>query len=246
VPVLLFLYPDREADAVTSMSLFFVLLNSASGAVAYGRQRRIDYRTAAWLAAGTLPGAVLGALLVGQFPRRQFEGLFAAVLVGLASYLLLRRRGTGLVQPVAGRGVSRRRLRDAYDNTFVYSFHLWKGVALAALTGFLGALLGIGGGVINVPMMSLVMHFPMHIAVATSQLVVAAMAGQSTAVHIASGTLGWNETFLQAALLAAGALPGAQVGARLARRFQGEVITRVLAVCLLVVGLRLGLRALGF
>jgi uncharacterized membrane protein YfcA len=213
--------------------------------VAYARQRRIDYRTAAWLAAGTLPGAVGGALVVGQFPRRGFEGLFAGVLAVLAVYLLVRRGGTGIVEPVSGHRVSRRRLRDAYGNTFVYSFHMWKGVAGAALTGFLGALLGIGGGVINVPMLSVVLHFPVHIAVATSQLVVAAMAGQSTAVHIASGTLGWNSVLLQAGLLAAGALPGAQVGARLARRFQGEVITRVLAVCLLIVGVRLGLRTLG-
>jgi hypothetical protein len=213
--------------------------------VAYARQQRIDYRTAAWLAVGTLPGAIGGALLVGQFPRRGFEALFAGVLGALAIFLLVRRSGTGLVEPVTGRRVSRRRLRDAYGNTFVYSFHMWKGVSGAGLTGFLGALLGIGGGVINVPMLSVVLHFPVHVAVATSQLGVAAMAGQSTAVHIASGTLGWNSVLLHAGLLAAGALPGAQVGARLARRFQGEVITRVLAVCLLVVAARLGLRALG-
>jgi hypothetical protein len=245
VPFLLLLYPDRDADAITSMSLFFVLLNSASGALAYARQRRIDYRTAFWLSLGTLPGAIGGALVVGQVPRSLFEGVFAAVLVLLAAYLLLRRDQTGLVEPVSGRWVSRRLLRDAFGNTFVYSFKLWQGVALAAATGFFGALLGIGGGVVNVPMMTVVLHFPTHIAVATSQLVVGAMAGQSTAVHIASGTLGWNETLGQASLLALGALPGAQVGARLARRIQGQVITRVLAISLLLVGLRLALAAFG-
>lgn len=245
IPVLLFLYPDRDPEAITSMSLFFVLLNSASGTVAYARQGRIDYRTGGWLTLATLPGAVAGALVVGLFPRRQFEGMFATVLIGLSTYLLLRRAATGLVEPVSGPRVNRRRIRDAYGNTYVYAFHLWKGIALATATGFFGAMLGIGGGVVNVPMLTIVLHFPIHIAVATSQLVVGAMAGQTTLVHVISGTLGWNEVLGQAALLSLGALAGAQTGARLARRFRGEVITRVLAVSLMIVGIRLALDAAG-
>lgn len=244
VPVLLFLYPERKPETITSMSLFFVLLSSLSGTLAYARQKRIDYRTGAWLAAGTLPGAVGGALLVSAVPRRAFEAGFAAVLVSLAVFLIVRRTSTGIVPPPQGIGVARRRITDAFGNTFVYSLQVWKGVPLAAGIGFFGALLGIGGGVIQVPMMVVVLHLPVHIAVATSQVVVAAMAGQSTATHLVRGTLGIDETLVQALLLAAGALPGAQVGARLARRVASESITRVLAGAVFVVGVRLAWGAL--
>jgi hypothetical protein len=244
VPVLLLLYPDRKPETITSMSLLFVLLSSLSATFAYARQKRIDYRSGAWLAAGTLPGAIGGALLVTAVPRRAFEAGFAAVLIALALFLLLRRAQSGIVQPPTGRGVIRRRLTDAFGNTFVWSMQLWKGLPMAPVIAFVGALLGIGGGVIQVPMMVIVLHFPVHIAVATSQVVVTVMAAQSTATHIAQGTIGFDETLAQALLLAVGALPGAQVGAWLSRQFAGAAITRVLAASVLLVGVRLAYGAL--
>lgn len=243
VPLLLFIYPDRRPETITSMSLVVVFLNSLSGTAAYARQLRIDYRTAAWLAAGTLPGAVAGALLVAEVPRRGFEFGFAAVIIGLATYLVLRRPATGLVQPPQGRGVARRRIRDAYGNTWVYSLQIWRGVPLSAAIGFFGAMLGIGGGIIQVPMMVVVLHVPIHIAVATSQVVVAAMSAQSTLTHTISGTLGWNSTLAEAGMLALGAIPGAQAGALIARRFQGSGITKVLSASLFIVGARLAYSA---
>ena len=46
VPVLLFLYLHRSPEEITSISLVFVLVNAASGSIAYARQRVIDYRSA--------------------------------------------------------------------------------------------------------------------------------------------------------------------------------------------------------
>ncbi len=51
--------------------------------------------------------------------------------------------------------------------TYSYSFVLWLFVA-ANLAGFLGALLGVGGGVFIVPVMVLMFHLPIKIAVAAS------------------------------------------------------------------------------
>ncbi len=243
VPVLLLLYPDESPGTLTAISLFVVCLNAISGSVAYGLQRRIDVRSGLWFAAGTFPGAVAGAVVVGYIPRRLFDGLFAVILGLVGVYLLTRRAPTGIAPPVTGRGVVRRVIRDAQGNTFAYSFHLWKGVAISAGVGFLSSLLGIGGGIIHVPVMATVLHFPVHVATATSQFVLAFMAAEGTAVHFAHGTLGWDRSLVQAALLAAGAIPGAQAGARLARRLHGPVILRALALALVVVALRLGAKA---
>ncbi len=245
VPVLLLLYPEKEAQTITAMSLFVVMANAISGSAAYARQKRIDFRSGSWFAAATLPGAVAGAIVVGFIPRRAFDAIFAAVLIGIGLYLLLRKMQQSIMPPVTGRGVVRRRITDANGNAFFYSFKMPVGVALSGGIGFLSSLLGIGGGVIHVPVMATILHFPIHIAAATSQFVLMFMAAEGTSVHFATGTLHWDSSLGQAALLAAGAVPGAQAGAWLSRKVNGGMILRVLAGALILVGIRLGMKAAG-
>lgn len=245
VPVLLLVYPEKDPEQITAISLLVVCANAASGSVAYGLQKRIDFRSAWWFIFGTVPGAVAGAIAVGYVPRRLFDAIFALVLAGAGLFLLARRPTQAIVPPVRGRGVVRRVIRDTHGNTFAYSYHLWKGVLLSTAVGFISSLLGIGGGIIHVPIMSMVLHFPVHIATATSQFVLMFMAAEGTGVHIAQGVLGWDRTLAVALLLAAGAIPGAQAGAQLARRLHGGIILRALAASLILVAVRLGLKAAG-
>ncbi len=245
VPILLLIYPEKDAQTITAMSLLVVFFNALSGSIAYARQLRIDYRSGLWFALGTLPGAIAGAIIVGYIPRRMFDAIFALVLVLLGLYLLLRTTNQAIIAPVTGRGVVRRRIRDAQGNTFFYSFKLPLGIALSGGIGFLSSLLGIGGGVIHVPVMATILHFPIHIAAATSQFVLTFMSAEGTAVHLITGTLHWDRSLFQALALAAGAIPGAQAGAFLSRKVHGGIILRALAAALLLVGFRLGLKAAG-
>jgi uncharacterized membrane protein YfcA len=245
VPILLLLYPDEEAQTITAISLFVVCANAISGSIAYARQRRIDYTSGGWFAISTLPGAVLGAVVVGYIPRTLFDGIFAVTLIGLGLYLALRSGRQAIQAPVTGRGVVGRMFKDRRGQTFVYSFQLWKGMLYSAGIGFMSSLLGIGGGVIHVPVMTTVLHFPIHIATATSQFVLMFMSAQGTSVHLVTGNLSFDEDLAKAILLASGAIPGAQVGAIAARHLHGHVITRALAVSLMLVGARLGLKAAG-
>jgi uncharacterized membrane protein YfcA len=243
VPILLLIYPDRSPETITAMSLLVVFFNATSGSLAYARFGRIDYYSGAWFAVGTLPGAVIGAVLVGYIPRRTFDAVFAGTLLAIGLYLIFRRGTQAIRDPLTGRGVVRREMPDRHGHRFVYSYRLWQGVALAAAIGFVSSLLGIGGGVVHVPVMVTVLHFPVHIAAATSQFVLAFMAGEGTAVHVFEGTLHWDRALVESLLLAAGAIPGAQAGAMLSRRVAGPGIMRALAVALVVVGVRLAVKA---
>ncbi|MFN0096480.1 MAG: sulfite exporter TauE/SafE family protein [Dehalococcoidia bacterium] len=247
VPVLLLLYPDRDAEEITSISLAVVCLNAISGATAFGWQKRIDYRSGIAFAAATLPGALLGAYVVGFLPRTLFDAIFALVLGGIGLLLLLRRQAVvHLREPVTGRwGIARRMVTDRSGQTFFYAFDMRRAVLSTAVIGFLSSLLGIGGGVIQVPLMVSALHFPVHIATATSQFVLAFMAGEGTALHLASGVFDWDHGIPEALLLSLGAVPGAQAGAAIARRVPAPVILRLLAASLLLVALRLGLKAAG-
>jgi uncharacterized membrane protein YfcA len=140
----------------------------------------------------------------------------------------------------------RRRVRDRAGNTFVYSYQLWKGVLISVAVGFVSSFLGIGGGIVHVPIMATVLHFPVHVATATSHFVLAFMSAEGTLVHLSTGTLAWNVWLGRAVLIGVGAIAGAQLGARVSHRLRGTAIIRALAVALMLVGARLGLQAVAF
>ena len=115
---------------------------------------------------------------------------------------------------------------------------------LSLFVGFFSSLLGVGGGFIHVPLMTAVLHFPVHVATATSQFVLGFMALEGSSVHIVSGDIGWDENLAKAGVLAIEAVIGAQGGARVSRHLPPLVITRILAVTLVIVAARLGITAL--
>jgi len=81
VPLLLFLYPRQTPAQLTAVSLAVVFVNACSGSVSYYRLRRADYRSGFLLAIATIPGAVVGAILVGAVPRGVFEAIMGSDLV---------------------------------------------------------------------------------------------------------------------------------------------------------------------
>jgi uncharacterized membrane protein YfcA len=239
VPVLLLIYTDEDPASITAISLAVVFFNAVSGSAAYARLRRIDYFTGLIFAAATIPGAVGGALLVDAVPRQTFDLLFGALLIALAAYTLWGAgRTTAVRSPVRGWGVVTRTMPAEEGTTFRYSYSLWQGILYSGVVGFISSLLGIGGGVIHVPIMITLLRMPAHVAVATSHFVLAFMSGAGSAVHLSDGTLA-GENLVRALLLAVGVIPGAQLGARLAQRFSGPIIARLLVVALIALGIRL-------
>lgn len=244
VPALLLIYPDENATAITSISLMVVFFNAVSGSAAYARLKRIDYATGVVFAAASIPGAVGGAFLVSIVPRNVFDLMFGVLLLVLAGYTLWGAGQTAQIRPpVRGWGVVTRTMHgEAPGETFRYSYNMWQGILYALAVGFLSGLLGIGGGVIHVPLMITMLRFPVHVAVATSHFVLAIASLSGTSVHLASGELeGVN--LARALLLAVGVVPGAQLGAKLGQRIKGPLIVRLLAFALFGLGVRLVLAA---
>jgi uncharacterized membrane protein YfcA len=240
VPVLLLVYPDEDPVQITSISLAVVFFNAVSGSAAYARLKRIDYPTGMIFAAAALPGAVAGALVVREVPRGAFDVLFGFALLAVALYTIWAvGRPVVMRTPSRGRFVLKRTMHGMQPGeTFRYSYNVLHGVLFSAGIGFFSSLLGIGGGIIQVPVMTTVLRFPVHVATATSQFVLMFMSGEGSAVHLINGDLA-GVNLGRALLISVGAIPGAQVGARLAQRFGGPTIARLLAAALIVVGARL-------
>jgi hypothetical protein len=240
VPMLLIFYPDEDAATITSISLGVIFFNALSGSAAYARLRRIDYLSGLVFAAASVPSAIGGALLVGVVPRHVFDVIFGVALLAVAAYTMwVAGRPVVMRQPLRGRGVISRTMPGTEEgSTFSWSYNVAHGALFSAGIGLLSSLLGIGGGVFQVPLMINVLRFPVHVATATSQFVLLFMSGEASAVHLANGDL-LGENLVRALLLSLGAIPGAQIGARLAQRFHGPLIARLLAGALIIVGGRL-------
>ena len=236
MPLLLLLYPHESPARLTAVSLAVVLANASSGSFSYYRLRRADYKSGAWLAVATIPGAILGAIVVGTIPRVQFELIMGLTLLVAGIYLAARPLGRFPLLSSATFSVERT-ITDLQGSSHRYRFNLGLAMVFSVVVGFVSSLLGIGGGIIHVPLLTTFFEFPEHIATATSHFVLIFTSGAGTATHVYEsdygGTVGVTIS------LAAGVLIGAPFGAALSRRVTGGSIIRLLAIALGLVGLRL-------
>lgn len=222
VPLLAVLYPREPASILTAISLATIAANAIAGSITYARMGRLDLRAGLVFAVAGIPGSILGAMVTGRLDRRVFDPLLgvvlllAAVLVGWRSRLGDRAEGT-------------RAPRDGR--------RLAVGAAASVLVGFLASLLGIGGGVMHVPLLVFLLGFPVHIATATSHFVLAILAVTAVIVHAADGTL--RPGLARLTPLVLGVLVGAPFGARISARVPATPILRGLAVALALVGVRM-------
>jgi uncharacterized membrane protein YfcA len=246
MPLLLVIYPYEHQHTLTAISLAVVFFNSLSGAGAYARLKRIDYKSGLMFAAATIPGAIFGVITNAAFPRRDFEAVFSLFLIGLALFLFLRPKKSepAPLRPqkrAASRGLTRV-LQSLDGISFEYHYHPWLGVAIFFILGFVATFLGIGGGSLIVPTLSYLLNFPVLVATATSQFIVAITTFTATLVHIWHGS--FHHGAQRTAALGIGVLIGAQLGAYLSNKIKGVWIIRGLALAVALAGIRMLLAAL--
>ncbi|MEM2142006.1 MAG: sulfite exporter TauE/SafE family protein [Candidatus Thorarchaeota archaeon] len=238
--VVMFLFTPRSASAVSLMAAVFVSLSST---VSYSRQRPrpILYGTGLMLMSVTVPGSMAGAWL-GTYLQGIDENIlrhvFAAVLFPIALKMAF--------------SVSRGKAEDVKTELEEFRAHgTTRGAVMATLigaftAGVLSGLLGIGGGVVIVPLLTLVMRVPMHTAVATSMFtmvfttlsgtVTNVLLGEISMVPVGDLALG---TAIYGTAVGAGMLLGAPVGCKLACRVGSSRLKSAFGILLIYPVLRM-------
>jgi uncharacterized protein len=247
-PVLLLFFGKAPVTAAAT-SLTAVVFNAAVAVYSYHQQRRIDYYTAIRFAAAMVPGALLGTLISRYIPANLFKLIFGIVLTAIAAYMAIygqrpggRPSGTIVDEAtLRAQGKTVRVVVDGDGTRSVFGYRLYQGLLLSAGVGVLSSVLGVGGGIIQVPAMISLFGAPPHIAVATSQFMLLVSAITGSASYLVQGVV----DVPTAIWLGLGGIVGARLGAAIARRVQGPVIVRALAVALLLVGARLLLSGVG-
>src|SRR5512147_1886193 len=97
-------------------------------------------------------------------------------------------------------------------NVLEFSFFVWLG-SLAA--GFLGALTGLGGGVVLVPLLTLLFHVDIRYAIGASLVSVIATSSGAAAAYVKEGFSNIRIGMFLEIATTVGALVGAAVAARI-------------------------------
>ncbi|MGF3024847.1 sulfite exporter TauE/SafE family protein [Methylobacterium aquaticum] len=108
-------------------------------------------------------------------------------------------------------------------------------LGLALFVGFVGAVLGIGGGFILVPALLYLMRVPTGVVVGTSQFQILCTSFVALVLHAVQNQA---VDIVLAVILIAGGVFGAQFGARAGRNLRSEYFRFLLAILVLAVGLR--------
>ena len=106
------------------------------------------------------------------------------------------------------------------------------GLSCGLAAGLLSGLLGVGGGIVMVPLLVAVMGLTQHRAHATSLAAIVPIAAVGALTFAAEDAIDWRV----AVLLAVGALVGAQVGARLMAGTSEGVLRMLFAALMIAVG----------
>ena len=200
-----------------AISLTTVIGTSSSVSAGRTGSHMINYRLGMVLEVATAAGSLLGGITAQYMNPHALEQIFSLVTVGVGATTLTRLNQRNVVPgddfdcgTLGGRYVER-------ESGGVVSYRV-KRVPLALVASFIAgnvsSLLGIGGGVIKVPVLNAWCGVPMRAAAATSAFMIGVTAAAGAIIYFGNGQL--VPALAAAAVLGvqAGSAAGLHVGAR--------------------------------
>ncbi|MFB3923343.1 MAG: sulfite exporter TauE/SafE family protein [Terriglobia bacterium] len=193
--------PIHQAIAT---SLCCVIATSSGAAASYIEQRLSDIRLGMTLELATTVGAISGSLVAALLSRESLAVGFALLLVYAGASMVRRSLAADGAHADSGAPYQVKRLP--------------LGLCGSGAAGIISGMLGVGGGVVKVPVMYLVMGVPFKVATATSNFMIGVTAAASAFIYFARGDV----RPLVTAPTAVGVFLGAALGSRLLRRTPGR------------------------
>ena len=196
-------------------SLACITISALSSAYTHLKKNAVLFKVVILKESFSVPSAVLGAYLAAMLPEKVLRAIFSFLLMYLA-YTMIKKREC-----------------HAQDGTAGVKYHRVPFVGV--ISGLTSGLLGISGGVLNVPLFHTFIDLPMRYAVGTSSLALFFTAFAATWAHYHLGQVR-VETAL---LLAPGLILGAHFGAKTAHSVSPKRLKLAFAVLLVLVALKM-------
>ena len=246
-PLLIFV-GITPAVAVASVTTH-VAASSMSGAISYWRRRTVDLALALMLLAGGILGTAVGVWLFTVLRSLdQLDltiGLSYVVLLSIVGGLMVAESIRAIVRERKGKPATPRRggahtwihglpLKMRFKRSKIY-LSVIPVVMIGIIIGFVGAIMGIGGGFLLVPMLIYFLRVPTATVIGTSMVLTLVTMAAATVMHAATNHL---VDAVLALILMVGGVIGAQFGVRAGQKMRGERLRLLLGLLVFAVGLR--------
>lgn len=252
-PLLIFIGvpPAVAVASVTS----HIAASSFSGALNYWRRRALDLLLAGILLLGGMLGTAAGVWLFTKLRSLDMLDLIIALsyvlLLTIVGMLMVVESVRAIVRAYQGKPVVLRRpgshtwlhglplkIRFKRSKIYVSAIPVW---VIGFLIGFIGAIMGIGGGFLLVPMLIYFLRVPTSTVIGTSAVLTLVTMACATILHAVTNHL---VDALLALILMIGGVSGAQFGARAGQHMSAERLRLLLGLLVLTVGFRFALELL--
>ncbi|MEX2720112.1 MAG: sulfite exporter TauE/SafE family protein [Candidatus Wukongarchaeota archaeon] len=234
VPVMIAVYPAAYPSASTDTivrlafgtNLLVVFPTAMMGAYNHDKKGAVWWRAGLYIGAFTAIGVVVGAILAAHTPGATLKAIFgAAVLIGAVRMITAKPPKVG-EEPIK-------------------DLRIW--LAVGVPMGVVIGLIGIGGGLLMVPLMAIILHFKIHNAVGTSTAIMMITSIIGAIAYALNGlnvsdlpeySIGYVN-LLAWICLAATSVPMAIVGVKAAHKTKPKELKNIFAVVLFYVGLKM-------
>jgi uncharacterized protein len=223
-----------QAAAISNVG---VLATAGSVAVSSATRQRLNVRLAVTLLVFSVAGAMFGASLLKLLDESDYKRIFGVSTAVIAALMLTRLDKRNIKEVVTDTGVLGGRFFDE-DTGETVAYHVVRlpvAAIVSTAAGMLATLIGIGGGIVIVPVLNSLCGVPMRVAAATSAFMIGVTTVPAVIARWDRGELG---DFHLAAGTALGVFAGYQLGIWLSTRAPVRSLKLVMAVILSVVAVR--------
>jgi uncharacterized membrane protein YfcA len=223
-----------------------VATNSVVGSTVHLESRFTNLRFAMMMEVTTAFGALIGAIIGVWAPEKAINFIFASVLVYSAVSMAIKRASAPTESTADApdpHTIAGEYLDPATKRIVRYvPQRLRLGLSISTFAGLMSGMLGVGGGVIKVPVMNVLMRIPVKAAAGTSTFMVGITAVASSSVYYSRGKI--DPTIVIPAMI--GIYLGSQFGSRLTRRLHAERLMLIFVLILAYLSISLFAKAFGY
>jgi uncharacterized membrane protein YfcA len=233
-------------------SLVAIVANSCTAAGIYTKARITNIKLGLLLETVTIPGAIIGGFIAAIIAPSVLSVIFGLALI-YAAYTMITPKylmpednlstDNSIARDNTTANLSSSLANSYYDQNLdkVVTYKVSRtpaGLGVGFFSGVLSSLLGIGGGIVNVPVMHIIMGVPIKAAIATSTFIITITAAAGALIYHYYGYI----YPLIIAPLAIGIVIGARIGVELTKRAGGILLRRIFGIFLLIIAILMFLK----
>lgn len=212
-----------------------ILIASAAGFLSYYKQGRIHLKSTLLFSVFSILGSLACMLLFLFVTIENFvlKMLFATFLIITGVYMMFKANKVRIIEKA--KNIADKNVEIVSSKELDYKTNLKKAIPLFFLGGFIGYLLGIGGGIIYTPALNVVLDYPIHNATATSTGIIF-----FTAIYtVISKALFGQIDYLMGVMIGIGSILGAIVGAKVSKKMPKTTLQFFVAIVLIILAVRM-------